>query len=500
MKITKIKQFRFRTASKYALIVIFAFLGIRCQDDVIEWEPSSDQMVITDYVYSETELFSEFGELLKLTGIENLLRVRGPFTLFLPVNSAMEAYYESKGVSSFSEIPTDELEDLVYNHILQGEVTAGSIGLGTLAYQNGLNDFIASDFDGTDILLNKKAKIINRDIRAANGIVQHIDAVLEPVTDGVYDVLSTYDGYSIFLQGLERAGLLDTLNVISFPYGNTTARTRYTLLAVPDTLYNRMGIYSLNDLIGAYSDSEDLTDPNNGFYRYMEYHCISGTHYFSDFAPDDIYYLISYENYINIVVEEDYKINKTDSGYTGFYYELSNIPAKNGAIHTVNTLLENTETGLSEITFQTTDYFDLQQGPYYQNYYQRFYDGQNTFEYIKWDAEYLMYYMKIDHYLMDDDALNLNGHFWIEITTPKIRKGKYTLSTFMFFGANAVTAWYIDGEYLAQFDPNDFGWGPPAQEVGVVDFKETEQHTVRLQSVTPGGMFWDYIRFTPFEE
>jgi len=498
MNIMKIKKARFRTAIRFTLIVSLAFLSIRCQNDVIEWEPSSDQMVITDYVYSEPEMFSEFGEALQLTGIENLLRVRGPYTLLLPVNSAMEEYYSRRGVSSCSEIPVEELEDLVYNHILQGEVGTGGIGPGKLIYQNGLNDFVASDLPGSDILLNKTATIIKRDITAANGVVHHLDYVLEPITEGVYDILSSYEGYSIFLQGLEKAGLVDTLNVISFPYGQITARTRYTLLAVPDTLFNRMGIHSVDDLINAYSDSEDLTDMNNGFYKYMEYHCLSGTHYFSDFAPEDIYYLISYENYLSIVVEEDFKVNKTDTGYTAFYYDLSNIPAKNGAIHTISTLLENTETGLAEIIFQTTDYFDLHQGSYYINqYYQRFYDGENTFEFIKWDAEYLMYYYKIDHHLMDDDALNLNGHFWIEITTPKIRKGKYTLSTFMFFGGNSVTAWYIDGEYLGQFDLSEYGWGPPAEEVGEVDFQETKQHTIRLQTIVPGGIFWDYVQFTP---
>jgi uncharacterized surface protein with fasciclin (FAS1) repeats len=497
MKLQKNKLQARHFTIRITMIIVFAFLGIRCQDDVKEWETETNQMVITDYVLSVPVTFSEFGDLLVYTGIDDLLRVRGPFTLLLPTNEAMEEYYASKGVSSYSQLEMQQLHDLVYNHILQGEVTTGSIGLGKLLYKNGLGDFVASDLPGSDILLNKKAIIIKRDIEAANGIVQHIDHVLEPVTASVYDVLMSYDGYTIFLQGLDRSGLADTLKMLNFPYGNTFARNEYTILAVPDTLYNRMGVQSVDDLIALYSEGGDLTNPENGFYQYMEYHCLSEANYFSDLAPRAIYYLISNENYLEIRVEEDFKINKTSSGYTGFYFDLSNIPAKNGTVHTINSMLPKTETALAEVLFQTTDYFDLHQGPYYLNYYQRFYDGQNTFKYIKWDAEFLQYYLKTGHYLMDDDCLNLMGHFWVEITTPKIRKGKYELSTFMFFGGWSVTAWYIDGVYLGQLDPADGSWGGPPLKVGDVEFTETESHTIRLESLVPGGLFWDYVKFTP---
>ena len=164
MKVTKIKKRGLCYSIRFVLIIFINFLGINCQDEVKEWERDSNELVITEYVYSVLEQFSEFGEVLQLTGIENLLRVRGPFTLFLPTNIAMKEYYARQNVSSYTELETEELEKLVNNHILEGEVTAGSIGLGTLSFLNGLGDFIASDFLGIDILLNKSAIIIKRDI------------------------------------------------------------------------------------------------------------------------------------------------------------------------------------------------------------------------------------------------------------------------------------------------------------------------------------------------
>jgi uncharacterized surface protein with fasciclin (FAS1) repeats len=479
------------------LLAIMTFL-VQCGDDVIEWELKSTEMVITDYVYNNPEQFSEFGNLLEYTGIENLLRVRGPFTLLLPTDEAMRAYYESKNVSSYTELDKEMLEDLVYNHLFQGEITAGSIGQGALLYKNGLGDYVASEFSGIEILINKTAIIIKRDIPTSNGYVHHIDHVLEPVTGSVVEELATYPGYSIFLDGLEVTGLSDTLNIIEFPYGSATARTRYTLLAVPDTLYQRHGINSIDDLIDRYSNSEDLTALENGLYKYMVYHCLNETYYFNDLAPNDIYYLITFDNNLNIKVDDDYRINSTDSSFTGFYYELSNIPAKNGAIHTVNTLLENKPPDPQTIIFQTTDFFDLQQGPYYLNYYQRFYDGENSFEFIKWEGEFMLYYLKPSHNLMDDDCLNMNGHFEIEITTQKIPKGDYELSGFFFMGGGyPEMAVYVDGERIGNVDLEDGTWGGSPLKFGDVSFTETERHTIRLVSVRPGGLFWDYVRFKP---
>ncbi|MDA3890619.1 MAG: fasciclin domain-containing protein, partial [Salinivirgaceae bacterium] len=374
MKTLKNRISVMRNAIIFALIISFGLILSGCQNEVKELEIGPEGFVITDYVYEYPDLFSEFGKVMQATGIENLLRVRGPFTLMLPNNDAMQDYYERMGVSSHTDIEIKTLEDFAYNHIFQGQIPSGSIGEGSLLYKNGLGDLVACELAGTEILLNKEAIIINRDILVSNGYIHQIDHTLDPITDNIYDVLKSLPGYSIFTEGLEKAGLKDTLQIIEFPYGNNIARTSFTLLAVPDTLFNREGISSIDDLINKYGTGDDLADKSNGFYQYMEYHCLSGTHYFSDFTPGengDIYYLISYDNYLNILVDQHYKINMTDTSYSSFYNELSNIPAKNGTIHTVNDLLPNVESAPTEIVFQVTDYFDLQQGSYYGNNYER---------------------------------------------------------------------------------------------------------------------------------
>ena len=67
---------------------------------------------------------------------------------------------------------------------------------------------------------------------------------------------------------------------------------------------------------------------------------MGGTYYFNDLETQ-VYPILSYDNNIAVRVDTDYKLNLDfETGkYTGFIQEESNIPAKNGTIHTLNDLL-----------------------------------------------------------------------------------------------------------------------------------------------------------------
>ena len=259
---------------------------------------------------------------------------------------------------------------------------------------NAINDYLVSEFEGSDIIISKYSKIIKRNIRTSNGYIHVVDRVLDPVIKDIFSVVASDPSYKIFTEGLELTGIKDTLQLISFPFGKTIARTRFTILAVADTIYNRYGIYNVGDLIewcGAKTDS--LTYLNNPFYRYMEFHCLNGSYYLSDLNTG-LYPVLSAVNNIMFTIDTDYKLNldnKTKK-YTGFIIPASNTPAKNGALHAINDILPVTEPEPARVIFETTDFFDLKQGDYYGKYYWRFFDGENTFAKIKWEGDCLLYF------------------------------------------------------------------------------------------------------------
>ncbi len=476
--------------SKLLLVVL---LLNSCNQEPVLWDVKSTQQVISEFVAEDAE-FSEFNGLLESTGLNSLLAVRGPFTLFLPSNEQMNAFYAKKGVGSYADFTPEFQRQLALNHIILAQIETGDIGLGAIREVNAIGDYIVSEFDGADIILNKDSKIIKRDIRASNGVIHLIGMVMEPVSKSVYEVLADNPDYSIFTKSLEMTNLKDTLQIITFPFGNRTARTRYTILAVADTTFQRFGINNVQDLIARFSTSPDsITYKSDGFYRYIEYHLMAETYYLSDLTSK-LYPILSHDNNITMTITDDYKINPRDDGrYTSFYIETSNIPGKNGTVHTITDLLPVFQPKPTTIVWETTDHFDLKQGDYYLKTYQRWFDGQNTFANIKWEGDYLLYYYKEDVVQENWDCLAMSGWWWIEVTTPKIMKGSYTMSGNIWSG-QIDYAVYVDGVNTALVKSSD-----PARTTswGEFDWEETTTHKVKIVATSPGLLFWDTIIFTP---
>ncbi len=492
------KNIVWRIPTQVSKLILFALILFGCKQEPVLWKVDSTQQVISEYVESN-EQFSEFSKMLESTGLNSLLAVRGPFTLFLPSDTEMKAYYTEKGVKSYTDFSEEVLKTLVLNHIIGSQIETGDIGLGAIRDVNAIGDYIVSEFHGADIFLNKNSKIIKRDILASNGVVHHIDKVLDPVTKNVYEVLAGNPSYSIFTEGIKRTNLKDTLQTISFLYGKKPARTRFTIFAVADSTFNRFGITSIDGLIAKYTNAPDsITYINNGFYRYMEYHCLANTYYLSDLKlATNLYPILSYDNNISITVDTDYKINldvKTKE-YTPFVIDQCNNPGKNGTVHTIAGLMPVIQPIPSVLTWETTDHFDMKQGDYFDKYYARWFDGQNTFKNIKWEGDYLLYYFK-DHdtgKVLNDDCLSMSGWWWCEVTTPKIMKGKYKITSNLWSG-QINYAVYVDGVNTLLVKSSD-----PAETTvwAEVDWTTTATHTFKVVNTSPGLLFWDTIIFTP---
>ena len=493
--IFNMKNIDWRKLKQVSKLLIFAVLLFGCNTEPQLWSVKSTQQVISEYVETNTE-FSEFNKILESTGLNSLLAVRGPFTLFLPSDTEMKAYYAEKGVGSYTDFSEEFLKQLALNHVIGAYIETGDVGLGAIREPNAIGDFIVSEFQGADIVLNIHSKIIKRDIIASNGVIHHIDKVLDPITKSVYDVVASNPSYSLFTEGLNRTNLRDTLQTITFPYGNKEARTRFTIFAVADSTFNRFGITTIDQLIAYFTNRPDsITYLNNEFFRYMEYHCVANTYYLNTMETG-LYPTITYDYNLSIRVDDDYKINiDSDDNYTKFVIDQSNNPGKNGTVHTVAGLMPVTQPKPSTIIWETTDHFDLKQGDYFGKYYARWFDGQNTFANIKWEGDYMLYYYK-NHdtgEVLNDDCLSMSGWWWCEVTTPKIMKGKYKITSNLWSG-QIDYAVYIDGVNTALIKSTD-----PAKSTtwAEVDWTKTETHKFKVFATSPGLLFWDTIIFTP---
>jgi len=487
----------------YFLIPSILFLILAaCTQEPDLWKKDSADQVASDYIMSKPE-FSEFAKLIQFTGLEPLLGIRGPYTIMLPGNEAMFAYYKENGKNSLDEFDESFLQTLIRNHIITSEIPTSDVGLGAIRDTNAIGDFLVTEFQGSDIIINKKSKIVDRDVRLASGYAHVIDKVIAPVIKDCYTIIAEDPSYKIFTKGLETAGLKDTLQEITFPYGDRTARTRYTILAVPDSVYHRNGIYSIDDLIDHLDANPDsLTYLENPFYRYMEYHCLNNTYYLNTFEST-LYPILSSDNNVSMTIDTDYKINYLAKAqhYTAFIIPASNVPAKNGSIHSINGLLPVIQPEPTTLTFETTDFFDFKQGDWYLKSYGKWGgDGQKTFANIKWKGDYLQYWWKPSD-LIHQDCLQMIGWFSLSVTFPKVQKGKWEVHVYQpAFGDVTSCLVYLDdvlceNKYLG---PRTGGPGG-LQKIAVVDWKTTSQHTIRLENYFYGMVFWDYVKFIPIK-
>jgi len=472
-----------------------------CREEPQLWKTTSEQQVIGEFIAAQPDQFSEFEKLVDIAGLHSLLKIRGPFTVFLPDNNAMKEYYTLKGVGGLDEFSQSFCEELCRNHFISNFISTGDIGLGALPFVNGLGDYLSSEFDESEIIISKIARIIKRDIYCANGVIQQIDKVLDPITQDIFTLLSSNPSYTIFSEGLRLTGLMDTLRIIQFPFGTAEARTRYTLLAVADSIYHRYEINSAEDLMewcGANPDS--ITFLENPFYRYMEYHCLNGSYFLSDLNTG-IYPILSRDNNVHFTIDTDYKINydtKTQQ-YTGFNIPESNFAAKNGALHSVNDLMPPIEPVAASVLFETTDFFDVKQGDYYLNYFKKFFDGENTFEKVKWRGDFLQYYYH------SESTTNINGDVWaiqvgwweVSITFPKVMKGEYDVVVkeppWEYVADCAVSLDGVPTGYTYTGKGGTGEGGP--QIVKRIVFETTAEHTITLRNITNGMLFWDYVEF-----
>jgi uncharacterized surface protein with fasciclin (FAS1) repeats len=504
-----------RTMGKeiYVISLILLILSGCEERDIQRWEDRSTEQQITQYITARDSIYSEFKKAMDIGNMSSLLSTRGPYTLFLPDNEAMYAYYAKEGINSIEEYDDpDYWRNLVLNHVIPGIYKTGDIPPGSIPEVNGLGDYLIADVEYVEgagqgyLIINKESYVTDENEETANGVIHRINRVIDIVNQTTAEILEETGSYQIFVEGLKRTGIVDTLNRVSVPYGKTDVRTRYTILAVPDSVYNREGIAIIDDLIERFDDENGaLTEVSNGFYRYMDYHCLEGTYYTSSLL-DGTYPTLSRESLVNIVSEGlMFKINldpETEE-YTEILVSNSNIPAKNGAIHTVNTILEDKELPPEIIHIELTEFPDIMEMDCFRTEIRNFMDSENSFANIKWKtAPYCQYYYKPGEPCSYNDCIVMAEGYWeVEATIPKIKKGKYEIVIRFKKGGNrANLAVYVDGRRKDEVLVLNDAFGYEDFPIFDVDWTETTEHIFRLKTITPGIVMWDYIEFRPIVE
>jgi uncharacterized surface protein with fasciclin (FAS1) repeats len=504
--------------------------AISCDDQPVEANfEDMINMTIYDYVADNDSLFSSFLKILEAGGIDKTLSAYNPdgldYTLFLPTNDAIDLFIA--GSDQFSS-----LDDLLGNkeyvsilsryHVVNLGIKSDDFPFGALPEYTLSEDILTVSFivqpDTSYYSINNQAPVILPNVETSNGWVHVINETLTPVTNTTYSWLELHDGYSIFLDAVDLVGLDDDMDLNIKEEGEV--RRPFTLFVEHDSVFERRGIFTVEDLAAEISPGDDnYTSINNPLYNFVAYHMLSESWFLADFEDVSTNYTTHSDIPLNVNgLGLDILINRgkqdfdtiisgpdtTIINYIGFFYDESNVLTQSGAVHFIDQILRQVPPSRQ---IQTFWFFEE---PLFAEYREE--PGEYLIEEpealirVTWRGPDLIYVKESD----DDfptwgqDYLSLTGDFLITYRIPRMVQGNYLvfLGAEAFNSLNALVEVTIDGKPLGGLI--DLTSGGSADnpfdriELGTMNFLKYEEHIVEVRSLIPGRFLWDYIRFEPY--
>ena len=123
--------------------------------------------------------FRLFLQALEAAGLKDTLRETGPYTIFAPVDDAFLKIPQTRLHDLFKTENREALQSLLRNHI-----TAGKLLSKELKEHDEVSSMNAEDLriESRAGLWINDAQVVTGDLKASNGVLHGIDAVLMPQT------------------------------------------------------------------------------------------------------------------------------------------------------------------------------------------------------------------------------------------------------------------------------------------------------------------------------
>lgn len=124
--------------------------------------------------------FSTLVAAVSAAGLVDTLSGPGPFTVFAPTNRAFAAL-GSDTINALLADPSGALTQILLYHVVAGEVPAAQV-VTLQSAETVQGSSIKIDVVNGGVVLDRSVNVVITDIRASNGIIHVIDAVLLPPT------------------------------------------------------------------------------------------------------------------------------------------------------------------------------------------------------------------------------------------------------------------------------------------------------------------------------
>lgn len=366
-----------QTSIKIFMSLAVALLLAACQDDKL----NSVYQIFDDNPASKTleknENHSEWVKILRYSDMYNALnQATQAFTLLVPDNEAVFAFYQQRGVSGIEDLGKDYAKALILHHTMLDSIRVESMQL-----KNSLNnlngDVISVAIDTLNpgqFIFGGLARTTESGVHAYNALMYYVDAVLTPLVESVYDKLVEDGRYGIMKAALDATAWTQQLHTIydTVPQeggGYVVNRRAYALLAVSDEGFRRNNIQSFNDLVAKLSAGSDYTEPDNALNEYVAYHILTNNYTLADLkemsGDTSRIWETSAKNQVFMITVDttagDWQFNILDSAIlpTRFVEEYCDVLCKNGYLHEIDAYLPVWEPKPSIVVWDLANYIEV---------------------------------------------------------------------------------------------------------------------------------------------
>ena len=304
------------------LILSLIMVGVTAcsTDEAVELEPQNDALNIVDVLktYGDDNsddsrarrkpTFKTLSVALARTGLAGVVS-SNELTVFAPTDEAFAAL----GLNQRNIIEVENLTEILLYHVVGGEVFSDQLSNGFVPTLNGA----AVEVNLENGVMINDSNVVIADITARNGVIHAVDAVLFPPTQNLVELASGIPAFSILVDAVSRAGLVDTLASGTYTVFAPTNDAFIALLGELD------GVDSLDDI------------PLDTLTAVLLYHVVEGRVYSSDLSSGTV-------NTLGGSFELDLSTLTITDGMgrdAGLVADMLNVQATNGVVHVIDRVI-----------------------------------------------------------------------------------------------------------------------------------------------------------------
>lgn len=269
-----------------ALMTVLSFCILNACDDPLEGTVyrTSDEPMLDEYMEDPANRLTEFLKIVDMSDYRGMLHAYGSYTCLVPTNDAVQKYMGELG-KTVGQLTPMEANEFVGYHVISDTISSSRLVDGRMPSENIIHYYLTTEIKSDEsgevyVVVDRKARMLKKDVILGNGILHVIDAMLEKPKKTLKQQI---DGLS-----LERYSIMKDLFVGTELYekvldAKVEGDTCYTVYLQNNETFYEEGIHNRTELLARLkTNTPGVEDEEELINNFLAYHVGIGRQYIVD--------------------------------------------------------------------------------------------------------------------------------------------------------------------------------------------------------------------------